>query len=157
MIRNKVILRGFFQPADVSRRLFVEGQRNDRVLTGFLPIVEPAPCGRTGPYEAASVPLRILHDGRPKNGVRLIGRVYRGQAWKRESAIPVEGTMVFARSPDGNLSTITDAEGIYDIHGSSAGTYVVSLEATDGMPLGRQARGLNLDLGEANGIDFYVQ
>jgi hypothetical protein len=34
-------------------------------------------CGRTGLLREAQVDLRVLHDGPPKNGVRIIGRVER--------------------------------------------------------------------------------
>lgn len=63
-VPDLVVLRGFFQPHDRSRRYFVEGQRNSGVLTRFLPIIEPDPCGRTAPIDndLAAAALRTLRD-----------------------------------------------------------------------------------------------
>ena len=41
-----IVLRGFFQRRDQSRRFFVEGQASGGALLRFLPVIEPMPCGR---------------------------------------------------------------------------------------------------------------
>jgi hypothetical protein len=82
---NIVILRAFFEPSDKSVSYFVEGYRSYGPLFRYLPMIEQTDCGRTQYAKDASVPLRVLRDGPPKSGVRLIGRARIGQAccWTR--------------------------------------------------------------------------
>jgi hypothetical protein len=131
---NIVILRGFFDPNDKAASYFVEGSRSRGALLRFLPfIIEPVPCGRTQSAKDADVALRILHDGPPKTGVRLIGRVY-----EEKSKEPVPGAGVSIQGPPGNIVSVTDARGVYDLNGLPAGQYTVGMQVQDaqGRPLG---------------------
>lgn len=120
---NIVFLRGSFKKADKAGQFFVEGQRSTGVLTRFLPIIEPVPCGRTRPLKYADVPLRILQDGLPRDGARLLGRVYRYR-----SKTPVAGIKVLLDGPDGTKALQTDSSGIFDVSGLRSGEYTVRLE-----------------------------
>jgi hypothetical protein len=63
-LANVIVLRGFFQPGDRSRRYFVEGQRSGGALARFWPIIEPSPCGHTAPidFDFAAAALRTLRE-----------------------------------------------------------------------------------------------
>ena len=76
-VPNLVILRGGFRIEDTARQYFVEGTRSHAAFGRFLPIIEPVDCGYTRPLEDASVEVRVLRDGPPKSGIRLIGQVYK--------------------------------------------------------------------------------
>ena len=132
-----VILRGFFKPADKAELYFVEGVRAYPILHHYLPVVEQADCGRTRPLELAGVQLRMLHDGLPKTGVRIIGRV---QVEASRRAIPEARVMI--EGPAGTTMAITDAQGIYDVSGLPEGKYTLTL-ASD------PARGISPKSGQA--------
>jgi hypothetical protein len=151
-----VILRGAFQPSDTCRRYFVEGSCSHAVLTRYLPVIEPTPCGRTGPREYAAVTLRIPRDGPPKSGVRLIGRVYKGDRVDRS---PVPGGGVAIDGPAGTIVSATDAHGIYDAAGLSPGRYTPHLAmkgASGRTSYGVESPVVDLKAGEIGGEDFYV-
>ncbi len=118
-----VILRGFYSPSDKSQSFFIEGRRSDEVLIRFLPVIERTPCGRTGRLENSAVELQILRDGPPKDGVRLIGQIYRKSGDLR---IPVPGVSVFVTGPSGSFGLVTDAQGFYDITGLPPGQYTIN-------------------------------
>jgi hypothetical protein len=109
-IRNLIVLRGFFRPADKSVRYFVEGSRSEGAITRFLPIIEPVPCGRTTTLDDATVALRILHDGPPRSGIRMVGQVYEGT---RETGRPAPGIKILITGPNGPTFSTTDANGIF--------------------------------------------
>ena len=68
-----VILRGAFDAADRSREYFVESTGgSDTVLGHLLPVAEPLDCGHTAPLEDAGAWIRVLRDGAPNSGARLI-------------------------------------------------------------------------------------
>ena len=126
---NLVVLRGFFTPNDKFKRYFVEGRRSQGALTRFLPVIEPVPCGRTINLDDAAVALRVLHDGPPTTGIRMIGRVLIGHSYERESQSrkPAPGVEVQIRGPAGTTVLVTDSDGIYDITGLPPGQYSVEL------------------------------
>ncbi len=124
-IPNLVILRGGFRFEDTGRQYFVEGKRSDAPFRRFLPIVEPYNCGHTKPLEDAAVELRVLRDGPPKSGIRLIGQVYKGDRWRRESQTPVPGSEVSIDGPGGPAESVTDSQGIYDMTGALPGRYMI--------------------------------
>jgi len=126
-IGGLVILRGGFRPTDRFEHFFVEGQRSLGVFARFLPIIERVDCGRTQPLSHAIVALRILHDGAPRAGVRIIGRVY--TSWQAHPE-PVPGIEVLITGPAGDTVTATDADGIYDVTRLPRGQYTVELSTT---------------------------
>jgi len=123
---NIVILRGFFEPGDKSVSYFIEGNRSQGALFRFLPIMEPVPCGRTQPAKDAEVAFRFLHDGPPKTGVRLIGRVY-----EEKSKRPVPRVGISIEGPPGTIFSVTDMQGVYDVNGLPAGRYTVGMRVQD--------------------------
>lgn len=91
------------------------------LLTQFLPVVKVIPCNRTNLLKYATVDLRVLHDGPPRDGVRIIGEVRRGRHWEKAAA----GIRVLISGPNGMTTTETDKEGIYDVTGLPAGPYTI--------------------------------
>jgi hypothetical protein len=75
-ILNLVFLRNFFRPSDKFEWFFIEGHRSRGMIARLLPVIGRDECGHSQPLKNAAVPLRILHDGAPPVGVRIIGRVY---------------------------------------------------------------------------------
>lgn len=149
-----VILRGTFKPTDVSDQYFVEGMQSVGALTRFLPVIERMDCGRTGTQEQAAAALRILRDGPPKTGVRLIGRVYADMAERR----PVSGVAVSIEGSSKSTVSTTDAEGIYDESGLPPGQYKVRLVIdSDKHRAGLPVIQVELKARQAGGPDFYLQ
>jgi len=126
-VPNYLILRGYFERGE-RREYFVDGRRCLGLITHFLPVVEPYPCCRMKPLDQAAVELRVLRDGPPKSGVRLIGRVNNEQS---DAGEPVRGVQVSIAGPGGNIVTTTDHEGIYDVTGLPAGRYRIQVEPED--------------------------
>ena len=118
---HKIVLVGL--PLQAAGPFFIDGTRMHGLLTQFLPVVEIIRCNRSRLLEDAKVDLRVLRDGPPHKGVRIIGRVmhYNG---KDATSIPVtvSGTAV---------TTIfsTDQDGIYDLSGLPPGHYAVTANA----------------------------
>jgi hypothetical protein len=119
-----VILRGFFKQGE-RKQYFVDGIRSQGLLTHFLPIIEPQHCGRTDFLEGAMVDLRVLQDGPPTSGIRIIGRVYTDMYAASE---PARGAKLLITGPTGTISTATDQQGIYDLIGLPPGHYIVEIE-----------------------------
>ena len=123
LLPNIVILRGVFRQSDKSVSYFIEGSHSQGPLLRFLPIIEPVPCGRTQSAKDAAVALRLLHDGPPQWGGRLIGRVY-----EKPSERPVKGVGISIEGPAGTVVSTTDAQGVYDANGLPPGRYTVHLQ-----------------------------
>ena len=109
-----VILRYYFRRGERGE-YFVDGSRPG--LKRYLPIVETFVCDHTQPLDRAAVELRLLHDGPPKSGARIIGRVY------TEMPKPARGVTVLITGPTGRIRATTDSEGIYDVTGLPSGHY----------------------------------
>jgi hypothetical protein len=122
---NLVILRGGFRVEGIGRQYFVEGQRSYAPLGRFLPIIEPLDCGHTKPLEDAAIELRVLRDGPPKSGIRLIGQVYKGNASRSVSRTPVPGIEVSIDGPSGKIESVTDPQGVYDLVETLPGRYLI--------------------------------
>jgi hypothetical protein len=151
---NLIILRGYFLPTDKSQRYFVEGVRSPGVLTRFLPIIEPVDCGRTAHLDDAGVALRVLHDGPPSSGGRLIGRVL--ASFQSEPCKPVPGVTVLAKGPAVSFVSVTDAQGIYDFVGLPPGHYTIEPLTT--MIKGRNlVAGLDLKSGNVQDFSLYLE
>ena len=101
---------------------FVDGHRAYR----FLPIVYIGPCNRTRPLSEAVVDLKVLSEGPPKSGVRIINRAYRQAT--NGPAEPASGLTVQIKGPSGTTVTKTDANGIYDVSGLPPGRYTIQIE-----------------------------
>jgi hypothetical protein len=150
---NLIILRGFFHPKDRSERYFVEGVRSRGGLTRFLPVFEPTDCGRTARLDEADVALRVLRDGPPSSGGRLIGRVFASIHSAPRKAVP--GVSVLATGPAGSVVSVTDAQGIYDFIGLAPGQYTVEPLTRSN---GRNLRvGLELKSGEVEDYSLYLE
>jgi hypothetical protein len=120
-----VILRGGFRIEDTARRYFVEGQRSYAPFGRFLPIIEPGACGHTKPLEGAALELRVLRDGPPKSGIRLIGQVYKGDRWRSVSRSVAPGIEVSIDGPGGKIESVTNPQGVYDVIETLPGSYTI--------------------------------
>ena len=104
---------------------FVDGQLRGGLLTLGLPIVEFGTCSRSGRLSNAEVELRVLQNGPPKSGVRIIGRAMRrthAPNYREETA---QGINVLITGPAGSVTATTDQHGIYDVTGLPPGRYSI--------------------------------
>jgi hypothetical protein len=108
---------------------FVAGQRTGGFWTLGLPIVEFGPCGRSARLNNAEVELRVLQDGPPKDGVRIIGRVmrYTHTPYSRQQTVP--GVNVMIAGPTASVTVTTDQNGIYDATGLPPGRYSIHTDS----------------------------
>jgi hypothetical protein len=105
---------------------FVDGDRSS-LISSFVPIVHLGTCNRSGPLERADIDLRVLREGTPVSGIRIIGRVVRqplGQPPEFAQGIRVEIT-----GPRGTVVAISDERGIYDANGLPPGHYSLDVES----------------------------
>ncbi len=125
-----VFVHGYFKLEDKGQEYFVDAYRSKRPLTRFLPVVEFYACCHTTLLSNAEVDVRVLQDGAPRSGVRILGRVYRirpdARGW---SFIP--GATVVATSLLGSVSALTDKDGIYDLKDVPAGVYSLRIGSTE--------------------------
>jgi hypothetical protein len=101
-----------------------------RWLTLGLPLFENQHCGHSAPVKDDEIQLRVLRDGPPKTGVRIIGSVRRWPNEHRNSG-PTPGATVTITGPAGIATVTTDAHGIYDLSNLPPGHYTVSGESPD--------------------------
>ncbi len=125
---NLIILQGYFRPSDKLSHYFVEGRRSEAAITRFLPVIKPVECGHTARLEEATIAVRVLRDGPPSSGVRIIGGVYKRMGERR---IPVTGIKVVITGPHGSIASTTDEQGIYDVIASMPGQYKVQIVGND--------------------------
>lgn len=114
-----VILRGGFRRKDNGRRYFMEGYRS----SGFarvLPIITPTQCSHTALLDRAGVDVRILMDGPPKSGARLIGAVGGCSLYD-----PRPGVSIRVDGPATSFDLVTDKQGIYDAKDLPSGIYTI--------------------------------
>jgi hypothetical protein len=151
---QKIVLIGI--PLLDRESYFVDGTRMHGFLTQFLPIIELRPCSRTNVLRNAAVDMRVLNDGPPRVGVRIIGRVVHwGLAGSlSEGAVGVE---VSISGLHGSTTVKTDEHGIYEVSGLPPGRYVI-VANTGSRTLGvnRCATYEDVDLkpGDVWGCDF---
>jgi hypothetical protein len=154
-----VILRGGFEAADQSREYFVESTGSSNTVLGHLaPVAEPSNCGHTAPLEDAGAWIRVLREGAPKSGARLIGRVYVGVPYYQRGKKAAPGTHVNLDATSGTITSVADADGIYDFTSVPSGTY--TLHATVTEPDGRSfsdTQPLRLKEGEVRDWDVYAR
>ena len=154
---NTVILRGFFEPDDKSISYFVEGHRSQGVFFRSLPIIEPADCGRTQYAKDATVPLRILRDGPPKSGVRLIGRVLIGRVYEKPTGRFVPGVGISIVGPAGSMVSVTDSQGVYDVNDLPPGRYTVHAQIQNAQgKISEDLRIVELKAGEIGESNLYL-
>lgn len=126
--------RGDWLPPPRGEIDFVDGRRLPGSLTRFLPIFDTF-CTRTGSVADAEVDLRVLRDGPPQNGVRILGRTdrltgnYPSYRWETAPSMKV-----VIRGPAGTTTAVSDAHGIYDANGLPPGFYEVGREPVAGAP-----------------------
>jgi hypothetical protein len=75
----------------------------------------------------AEVDLRVLRDGPPREGVRILGRTVRltgDYPYPRWETAP--SMKVVIRGPVGSTSVASDEHGVYDVTGLPPGNYEVS-------------------------------
>jgi hypothetical protein len=118
---HKIVLIGL--PLQSAESFFIDGTRMHGILTQFLPVVEVTPCNRGKLLEDAKVDLRILRDGPPHEGVRIIGQV---EHFNRKN---VPGLQVTIASPAVTTTVVTDQNGIYDLSGLPPGHYAITANA----------------------------
>ncbi len=145
-MKGIVLVRGYFKETDKGQQYFVDAVRNDGALTRFLPVVDFYRCCHTTLLKYADVDLRIVRDGPPKSGVRIIGRVYDLRGSKRGMAVPDSPIMV--TGPAGPISTLTDKDGVYDFRDLPPGHYSIRVGPRD--------HGADLKTGDIWGEDFYL-
>lgn len=108
---------------------FIDADRNGGRISAIFPYLEFRCGSRSKPLSDATVELRLLKEGPPKSGVRIIGRTVRRFGvgdWR--AAVGVTVTII---GPTGTISTITDGHGIYDVTGLAAGHYSIRAEPED--------------------------
>jgi hypothetical protein len=126
-----IILRGDFAAAEQSQDYFVESTGGSNTVLGhLLPIVVPFDCGHTAPLHDAGAWIRILHDGAPKSGSRLIGRVYLGVPYDRRRRKPAPGTYVNLVGANWTIVSVADGDGVYDFADLPPGTYTLRTQVT---------------------------
>jgi len=153
-----VILRAFLEPSDKSVSYFVEGRRSYGPFFRFLPMIERTDCGRTQYAKDATVPLRILRDGPPKSGVRLIGRARIGRSYGRVLGRAVPGLEVSIVGPSGPIVSLTDSEGVYDVKDLPPGQYTVHAQIRNVQGGASEGRGdAELKSGEVGEANLYLQ
>jgi hypothetical protein len=86
-------------------------------------------CSRTAPVNDAQVDLRLLRDGPPKTGVRIIGRVMQWRRGDDRSHVAPHVNVTIIGDTSDRVTTMTDELGIYDAMGLPPGHYEVRLDS----------------------------
>jgi hypothetical protein len=114
----------FFKPGE---EYLIDGYVRPSLI-GHLTNLMQVHCSRTAPVRDAQVDLRLLRDGPPKKGVRIIGRVLRSQpGGDIQPASHVAVTLMEAAGPQ--IQVLTDEQGIYDAPGLPLGHYDVRVDS----------------------------
>lgn len=106
-----------------GREYFVDGDPSS-LASHIVPLVQIGTCTRSATLERADIDIRILQDGPPKSGVRIVGRVLRQPVGRPQEVVP--GTKVEITGPGGRLFVTSDEKGIYDAAGLPPGHYSLS-------------------------------
>ena len=147
----------FFAPAVLhnGQTYLVDGGRTQSPFTWFIPTVQLKSCSRMSTVEDADVDLRVLRDGVPRSGVRIIERVRKDQP----DRAPVPSVKVVVDGPRGVVVTTTDERGIYDVEAKEPGHYTARIEScrqsgdTDYRPCAAHA---NLKVGDVWGETLWI-
>jgi len=125
----------------------VDGRRLPGALTRCLPIFETY-CTHTASIADAEVDLRVLHDGPPRTGVRIMGQTVRLTSEHRWETVS-KGKAVIG-GPAGATVVESDEHGVYDVIGLPPGYYEISrLPASGTQPnwRDRECRWINVEAG----------
>lgn len=110
-------------PTKKGEEYFIDGDRSLFRLSGFFPYVDFRCSSRTRQVSEAEVEMRLLKDGPPRSGIRIIGRVMgRPGVGGRQ---PFPGIRVKITGTDSVVTVTTDDQGIYDAVGLPPGHYIV--------------------------------
>ena len=116
-----------------SETYFIDGGRSVGWLTSLIPIIEAGPCARTRPVIEANLELRVIREGLPKNGARIVGYV-RGPERSRRLFEPPKAPVAFpgarltlTASTGTTIAATTDHEGFYEIDGLPPDNYTLKL------------------------------
>lgn len=125
-----VMAPGWFQEGETY---FVDGRSAWLPYSKFLPIVYTPACNRTDPLSERVVDIRLLSQGPPENGVRIIGRTYRREPGHRPERgyEPAPGMRIEISGPSGSVYVSSDADAVYDLTGLPAGHYSIQIEHPD--------------------------
>ncbi len=121
---------------------FVDGGRQEGLLTQFLPLVEGGVgCSRTRTIQNAIVDLRLLRKPPPPTGTRIIGYVRAPEAFTPVLARPAKpaflaGAQIHVTGPAWNRTISTDPEGIYELDDLAPGDYTLQLPVPDTQVVG---------------------
>jgi hypothetical protein len=127
---SKLIILGHSAPyLKQGSEYFVDAEWSENRRSAFLPYVEFHCDTRTEALKDATVELRLLEDGPPKSGVRIIGRTLRLSPDGRH--YPVGGIAVEISGPNGTVSTVSDQSAVYDVSGLPPGHYTVTSNSAD--------------------------
>lgn len=127
---SKIIILGHSAPfLNIGGDYFVDADWSENRLSTFLPYVEFRCGSRTRPLSEATVDLRLLDEGPPKSGVRIIGRTLRVSPDGKH--YPAGGITVRISGPNGTVSAISDQTAVYDVTGLPSGHYAVSADSAD--------------------------
>jgi hypothetical protein len=123
-----LVLLGHY-PTKKGEEYFIDGDRSLFRLSGFFPYIDFRCGSRVGLLSESEVEIRLLKDGPPKSGVRIIGRVMRRSG--TGTLQPVPRVNVKIASSDAAVATTTDSGGIYDAVGLPPGHYTVRADPDD--------------------------
>jgi hypothetical protein len=125
--------RGSGAPPPQDEVDFVDGRRLPGALTRFLPIYETF-CTRTGSLADSEADLRVLRDGPPRGGIRIIGRTIRlAGSYPDYRWVTAPLMKVAITGPAGTEIAESDAHGVYDVSGLPPGYYQVGREPAPGV------------------------
>jgi hypothetical protein len=110
---------------------FVDGQLGMGILTRYIFPVINMRCSRSALVQDAAVDLRVLRDGPPEHGVRVIGQVVKVKHEPEYERRGVPQIPVTISGPMGSIVTMTDEEGIYDLKNIPDGTYSIRANGED--------------------------
>jgi hypothetical protein len=126
-------------PFQTGQTYFMDADRLKGSLTRFLPIFRDHLCTRTAPIEDAEIQLRVLRDGPPANGVRILGETVRvteqeNSKFYHSERVPGVSVTIEACGHGQRFSGISDQHGVYDVSGLPLGCYRVgTVEETSKM------------------------
>jgi hypothetical protein len=98
-------------------------------LVGHLISLMQLHCSRTAPVSDAQIDLRLLRDGPPQKGVRVIGRVLKLQPASESPRVAPHVTVTIIQDGGPRVTTRTDEQGIYDASELPPGHYEARLDS----------------------------
>jgi hypothetical protein len=127
--------RGPYHYYGVGQSYFIDGRRESGVLARVLPIFNVF-CTRTTLLTDAQVDLRVIHDGAPRNSVRILGETLQSSSDYR--LLPVSGARLVIDGPSGRTVVTSDQYGVYDAPNLPPGVYRIGSQLEDGQIVWQQ-------------------